>query len=99
MRAARGRDDAPLERRKVGRPPPGPSRSASSRGQAIPQLRAQPADDAVRGEEHETRVVAVGQVHGREVVGQELARIAIGGAALGAVVERRLVAVVAVDDR
>ena len=43
--------------------------------------------------------MAVGEVHRREVVGQELVGVAVGGAALVAVGERRLVAVVAVDDR
>ena len=53
----------------------------------------------MRREEHQARIVLVGEVDGREVVGAQLVGVAVGRAALVAIGERRLVAVVAVDDR
>ncbi len=99
MRVPRGgREHAPFQRLGVGDLLELPA-LAEQRGQPLPELGLDAAHDAMRREQHQARVVAVREVHGREVVGPQLGRIAIGRAPLVAVGQRRLVAVVAVDDR
>ena len=93
-----GREDASLERRDVGDLLELPA-LAEQLGQALPQLGLEAADDPVRREQHEPGIVPVREVDGREVVGPQLGRVAVGRSPLVAVGEGGLVAVVAVDDR
>ena len=81
------------------RPPRAPSARPAASGRRSHSSGLEAARPRGASGRAEARVVAVGEVDGREVVGPQLGGLAVGRAALVAVGERRLVAVVAVDDR